>query len=65
MSAWQQNDDLFDAWCTGHNQLSHIDAAMRQLAETDWMRNWLRMISASFLVNDLLIDGDLTANNGG
>ncbi len=56
-----------------------VDAAMRQLNSTGWMHNRLRMITASFLVKDLLIhwregeryfmsqliDGDLAANNGG
>lgn len=56
-----------------------VDAAMRQLNATGWMHNRLRMITASFLVKDLLIDwrkgeryfmsqlidGDLAANNGG
>ena len=56
-----------------------FDAAMRQLNSTGWMHNRLRMITASFLVKDLLIDwregeryfmsqlidGDLAANNGG
>ena len=56
-----------------------VDAAMRQLKETGWMHNRARMIVASFLVKDLLIDwrwgeawfmenlldGDLAANNGG
>nr|MBA2815214.1 Deoxyribodipyrimidine photo-lyase [Candidatus Pantoea persica] len=38
---------------------------MRQMQALGWMHNRLRMISASFLVKDLLIDGDLAANNGG
>ena len=56
-----------------------VDAAMRQLKETGWMHNRARMIVASFLVKDLLIDwrwgeewfmenlldGDRAANNGG
>lgn len=77
--AWRQDDDLFDAWCAGRTGYPIVDAAMRQLAQTGWMHNRLRMISASFLVKDLLIDwrrgeryfmsqlidGDLAANNGG
>ena len=56
-----------------------IDAAMRQLKDSGWMHNRCRMIVASFLVKDLLIDwrlgelffmkslvdGDLASNNGG
>ena len=56
-----------------------VDAAMRQLRESGWMHNRCRMIAASFLVKDLicdwrwgekafmelLVDGDLAANNGG
>lgn len=76
---WQNNKQLFDAWCNGNTGYPIVDAAMRQLNQTGWMHNRLRMISASFLVKDLhidwrwgeryfmsrLIDGDFAANNGG
>jgi deoxyribodipyrimidine photo-lyase len=76
---WNNNEDAFNAWCTGRTGYPVIDAAIRQLAETGWMHNRARMIMASFLVKDLLIDwrwgerwfmqhlvdGDPAANNGG
>jgi deoxyribodipyrimidine photo-lyase len=76
---WSNNTALFKAWCDGNTGYPIIDAAMRQLNQTGWMHNRLRMISASFLVKDLhidwrwgeryfmskLIDGDFAANNGG
>lgn len=76
---WQNNEDHFQAWCTGQTGYPIVDAAMRQLNETGWMHNRCRMIVASFLTKDLIIDwrwgekyfmqnlfdGDLSANNGG
>ena len=76
---WQQNDAHLKAWQAGETGYPIVDAAMRQLNQTGWMHNRLRMIVASFLVKDLLldwrageryfmsqlIDGDLAANNGG
>lgn len=76
---WPNNTVLFEAWCRGETGYPIVDAAMRQLNETGWMHNRLRMITASFLVKDLhidwrwgeryfmskLIDGDFAANNGG
>ncbi|GAB7563637.1 deoxyribodipyrimidine photo-lyase [Methylobacillus methanolivorans] len=70
---------LFEAWCTGKTGYPLVDAAMRQLNQTGYMHNRLRMVAASFLVKDLLIDWrwgehyfaehlidfDLAANNGG
>ena len=67
------------AWKTGQTGFPIIDAAMRQLLETGWMHNRLRMLVAMFLSKNLLIDwrvgeaffmqhlidGDLAANNGG
>ncbi len=67
------------AWKVGRTGYPVVDACMRQLAETGWMHNRGRMIVASFLVKDLLIDwqvgerwfmqqlvdGDPAANNGG
>jgi deoxyribodipyrimidine photo-lyase len=76
---WRNAADDFDAWKAGRTGLPVVDAAMRQLAATGWMHNRARMIVASFLVKDLLInwqwgerwfmdnllDGDPAANNGG
>jgi deoxyribodipyrimidine photo-lyase len=76
---WQNNQTLFTAWCQGKTGYPIVDAAMRQLNQTGWMHNRCRMIVASFLTKDLvinwqwgekyfmqtLIDGDLAANNGG
>ena len=70
---------LFKAWCEGKTGYPLIDAAMRQINSTGYMHNRLRMVVASFLVKDLLIDWrwgeryfaehlidfDLSANNGG
>ncbi|MES1986648.1 MAG: deoxyribodipyrimidine photo-lyase [Pseudomonadota bacterium] len=70
---------LFQAWCDGKTGYPLVDAAMRQLNTTGFMHNRLRMVAASFLVKDLLIDWrwgeryfaeklidfDLSANNGG
>ncbi|WP_028449061.1 cryptochrome/photolyase family protein [Chitinibacter tainanensis] len=72
-------EDWFAAWCEGQTGYPIVDAAMRQLNQTGYMHNRLRMIAASFLVKDLLIDWrwgeryfathlldfDLAANNGG
>ena len=77
--AWRHAPDDFRAWQTGRTGYPVVDAGMRQLAETGWMHNRARMITASFLVKHLLInwqegekwfmhhlvDGDLAANNGG
>jgi len=76
---WENNKAYFQAWCEGKTGYPIVDAAMRQLNETGWMHNRCRMIVASFLTKDLiinwqwgekyfmqkLIDGDLSANNGG
>jgi deoxyribodipyrimidine photo-lyase len=76
---WSNNDDLFQAWCEGRTGYPIVDAAMRQMNETAWMHNRCRMIVASFLTKDLILnwqlgekyfmqtlfDGDLSANNGG
>jgi deoxyribodipyrimidine photo-lyase len=66
-------------WRDGRTGYPAVDAAMRQLAQAGWMPNRARMITASFLAKDLLIDwregeryfmqalvdGDTAANNGG
>lgn len=76
---WDKSEEHFQAWCEGRTGYPIVDAAMRQLNETGWMHNRCRMIVASFLTKDLivnwqwgekyfmqkLIDGDLSANNGG
>ncbi len=53
---WRRDPDGFDAWRNGTTGYPIVDAAMRQLATEGWMPNRLRMIVASFLVKDLLID---------
>jgi len=76
---WRNNISEFEAWKEGRTGVPIVDAAMRQLRETGWMHNRARMIVASYLVKDLLIDwrwgeawfmenlldGDQAANNGG
>lgn len=79
---WESGEraqDLFQAWCDGRTGYPLVDAAMRQLNQTGYMHNRLRMVSASFLIKDLGIDWrrgeryfaeklndfDLAANNGG
>ena len=76
---WHNREEEFVAWCNGRTGYPIVDAAMRQLNRTGWMHNRARMIVASFLVKDLLInwqwgeryfmqqlvDGDPAANNGG
>ncbi|WP_114191779.1 deoxyribodipyrimidine photo-lyase [Edaphovirga cremea] len=76
---WRDIPGALHAWQEGKTGYPIVDAAMRQLNKTGWMHNRLRMIVASFLVKDLLIDwrageryfmaqlldGDLAANNGG
>ena len=76
---WPNDKQLFGAWCEARTGYPIIDAAMRQINETGYMHNRLRMIVASFLTKDLLIDWrfgekyfadnlndfDLSANNGG
>lgn len=53
---WRNDPDQFAAWCEGRTGYPVVDAAMRQLAQTGWISNRARMIVASFLVKDLLID---------
>ncbi|MEZ0395777.1 MAG: deoxyribodipyrimidine photo-lyase [Anaerolineales bacterium] len=76
---WRNDEAEFAAWKEGRTGIPVVDAAMRQLLATGWMHNRARMIVASFLVKDLLIDwrwgeawfmenlldGDPAANNGG
>ena len=76
---WENDPELFEAWKAGKTGFPIVDAAMRQLSQTGWMHNRARMVVASFLTKDLLIDwrwgenwfmnqlldGDLAPNNGG
>lgn len=76
---WEDDQDHFQAWCEGQTGYPIVDAAMRQLNTIGWMHNRCRMIVASFLTKDLIVnwqwgekyfmqrlyDGDLSANNGG
>ena len=76
---WRDSEADFAAWCAGKTGYPIVDAAMRVLNETGWMHNRLRMVVASFLTKDLLVDwrkgeryfeerladGDLAQNNGG
>jgi deoxyribodipyrimidine photo-lyase len=76
---WRNEASEFEAWKRGETGVPVVDAGMRQLKSLGWMHNRARMIVASFLVKDLLIDwrwgeawfmenlldGDLAANNGG
>lgn len=76
---WRNNESEFKAWCEGQTGFPIVDAGMRELNTTGFMHNRVRMIVASFLIKDLLIDWrwgeayfaqklldfDLSANNGG
>jgi len=53
---WPNDPALFDAWREGRTGYPIVDAAMRQLNQTGYMHNRLRMIAAPFLVKDLPID---------
>lgn len=52
---WTGNEDLLRAWQRGVTGYPIVDAGMRQLRQTGWMHNRVRMIVASFLVKDLLV----------
>ena len=76
---WRYDKADFAAWCEGRTGYPIVDAGMRQLNQTGWMHNRMRMVTAMFLTKNLLIDwrmgeryfmqklidGDLAANNGG
>ncbi len=76
---WANDRSAFRRWKEGRTGVPIVDAGMRQLSQTGWMHNRVRMIVASFLTKDLLIDwrwgenhfmkelldGDLASNNGG
>lgn len=53
---WRNNEDEFKAWCEGKTGYPIVDAGMRQLNETGYMHNRVRMITGSFLCKHLLID---------
>lgn len=53
---WRKNAADFQAWCEGKTGYPLVDAGMRQLNTIGWMHNRLRMVTASFLSKDLLID---------
>lgn len=75
---WRNNEAEFERWCKGETGYPMVDAGMRQLNETGYMHNRVRMVVASFLTKHLLIDWrwgeayfakklldyDLSANNG-
>lgn len=53
---WRNNDREFERWCCGETGYPFVDAGMRQLNETGFMHNRVRMITAGFLCKHLLID---------
>jgi len=53
---WRNNETEFKTWCEGKTGFPIVDAGMRELNETGFMHNRVRMIVSSFLVKDLLID---------
>ncbi len=76
---WENNKEHFQAWCEGKTGYPMVDAGMRQLNQTGYMHNRVRMVTASFLTKHLLtdwrwgeayfakklLDYDLASNNGG
>ena len=75
---WVNDEKDFEAWCNGQTGYVMVDAGMRELNETGFMHNRVRMVTASFLVKHLLInwqwgeayfaekllDFELASNNG-
>ena len=53
---WRNNEDEFKLWCEGKTGYPLVDAGMRQLNETGFMHNRVRMLVGSFLCKHLLID---------
>ena len=53
---WRNNEDDFKKWCKGETGYPLVDAGMRQLNETGFMHNRIRMLVGSFLCKHLLID---------
>ena len=76
---WRNDSNGFEAWCRGRTGVPIVDAGMKQLVTIGWMHNRVRMITAMFLVKNLLIDWrrgedyfarmlvdyDFPSNNGG
>ncbi len=76
---WRNDEEGFERWKNGTTGYSLVDAGMRELRETGFMHNRVRMLTASFLTKhllidwrwgeqhfaDLLLDFDLASNNGG
>lgn len=76
---WRNDEGEFEQWCAGRTGVPIVDAGMRQLNESGWMHNRVRMIVASYLTKHLLIDWrwgeayfaeklldyELASNNGG
>ncbi len=74
--AWRNNAQDFEAWCHGRTGIALVDAGMRQLWQTGWMHNRVRMVVGSLLVKNLLhpwqdgerwfwdtlVDADLASN---
>jgi deoxyribodipyrimidine photo-lyase len=77
--AWRNDETEFSKWCRGKTGYPLVDAGMRELNDTGYMHNRVRMVAASFLVKHLLIDWrrgeayfaeklldyELASNNGG
>ncbi|HRN79915.1 MAG TPA: deoxyribodipyrimidine photo-lyase [Ferruginibacter sp.] len=75
---WINDESAFEKWCAGETGYPLVDAGMRQLNQTGWMHNRVRMVTASFLIKHLLtdwrwgeayfaeklLDYDLAVNNG-
>jgi deoxyribodipyrimidine photo-lyase len=76
---WRNNETEFESWCNGQTGYPLVDAGMRELNETGYMHNRVRMVVANFLTKHLLIDWrwgeayfasrlldyELASNNGG
>ncbi len=76
---WDEPGENFEKWKSGHTGFPIVDAGMRQLLQTGFMHNRVRMITAMFLTKDLhidwklgeshfmqhLTDGEMASNNGG
>lgn len=76
--SWRNNEQEFTRWCNGETGYPIVDAGMRQLNETGYMHNRVRMIAAGFLCKHLLTawwygeayfagklnDYELSSNNG-
>lgn len=76
---WEHNKEWLDKWRQGKTGVPLVDAAMRQMLETGWMHNRCRMVVASYLCKDMLmdwrigeeffashlVDYDPSSNNGG